>query len=338
MSIVVPVFNVEQYIGKCLDSLLVPEEQLKLLDIVVVNDGTPDKSAEIAKEYQVRYPEAFRVIDKKNGGHGSAWNRGIKEAKGKFLFFLDSDDWFDTQQFSVLISSLGQCETDLVFLNRTNYFASRNQEKIFRIKNLEPDRIYSSDEFDWINNGNGPCLTYCSTTVYRTAILQEYYPVFCEGVMYDDIILQVLPIMASKSFVYKDLNVYHYRIGRPGQSHDPKVMAKRSDDFTIVLKSVLEFIKNHRADLPEGSMRRVWADYHYSQFCTYHYEELSRFSYRNAKPRLADWDSFVRESYPDIQLTPLVKAYRSLPFAVYYPFYKASALTKKGLRRVLRMR
>lgn len=68
LSIVIPVFNVEGYIQKCLDSLLVPEDVLPLLDIVIVNDGTPDRSAEIAKTYERRYPGIFRVIDKENGG------------------------------------------------------------------------------------------------------------------------------------------------------------------------------------------------------------------------------------------------------------------------------
>jgi len=325
---------VEPYIRQCLGSLLVPEEQRPLLDVVIVNDETPDRSAEIAREYEARYPGLFRVIDQKNGGHGAAWNRGVQEAEGKYLFFLDSDDWFDTQQFSALLTVLDQPETDLVFLNRTNETVSTGRQEVVRIKDMEPGRVYDSDTFDWMNSSNGPGLTYCSTTVYRTAILRKYHPVFCEKVIHDDIILQVLPVMASKSFVYRDLNVYHYRIGRPGQSRDSKVWAERSRDVTVVLKSVLAFIRDHRTELPEGSARRAWADHHYSSFCTYHYDELSRFPYQDARSRLAAWDAFVRESYPDIELTGLVKTYRSLPFGLYYGSDKVWALARKVLRRL----
>ena len=92
LTVVVPVYKVERYINKCLDSLILPDEQMDLVEVIVVNDGTPDQSAVMAKEYERRFPNSFRVIDKENGGHGSAWNRGVAEATGKYLRFLDSDD------------------------------------------------------------------------------------------------------------------------------------------------------------------------------------------------------------------------------------------------------
>ena len=93
LSIVVPVYNVEKYINKCLESLAVSEEQMAQLEVLVVNDGTPDNSAIMAKEFEKKYPQTFRVIDKENGGHGSCCNLGLKEAHGKYIHFLDSDDW-----------------------------------------------------------------------------------------------------------------------------------------------------------------------------------------------------------------------------------------------------
>ena len=331
LSVVIPVYNVEKYIQKCLDSLLIPDELLSFVDIVIVNDGTPDRSAEIAKTYESRYPEVFRVIDKDNGGHGSAWNRGIIEAKGKYLFFLDSDDWYDTAQFAKLVSSLKECDVDLVFLNWTKYYAYQNKEEVVRIINVLPVQIYNSDSFDWLNSGNGPHLTYATSTVYRTTMLRQFMPVFCEKVMYDDIILQVLPIVASHSFVYLDLNVYHYLIGRPGQSFDPIIRAKRANDVTIVLKQVLSFLKQNRNSIPEGSTQREWADFHYSAFATHHYNELSQFSYKVAKKKLTDWDQYVRTFLPDIELTNLVKFYRCVPFFMYYSYYIMKVMLNKVL-------
>ena len=95
LTVVVPVYKVEKYINKCLDSLVVPDKQMERLEVLAVNDGTPDNSALMAKEYEKKYPQTFKVIDKENGGHGSAWNRGVAEATGKYIKFLDSDDWFD---------------------------------------------------------------------------------------------------------------------------------------------------------------------------------------------------------------------------------------------------
>ena len=89
LSIVVPVYKVEQYINKCLDSLIINPDLMKKLEVIIVNDGTPDKSAEMSREYVKQYPDTFRQIDKENGGHGSAWNVGLMEAAGKYLRFLD---------------------------------------------------------------------------------------------------------------------------------------------------------------------------------------------------------------------------------------------------------
>ncbi len=334
LSIVIPVYNVEKYIKKCLDSLLVSENLLDLLDIVIVNDGTQDRSAVIATTYVERFPQSFRVINQKNGGHGSALNRGIGEAVGKYLAFLDSDDWYNTDQFEQLICYLNHCDTDLVFINSTKFYAQENKEVIVSIINMEADVVYDADTYDWMNSGNGPHLTYLTTTVYRTTLMKKYSPVFCEHVMYDDIILQVLPIMAADSFIYTNLNVYHYLIGRPGQSFDPIVRAKRFDNVTIVLKQVLSFIKKHRHEIPVGSTRRAWADDHYSAFCTHHYRELSELPYALAKERLNNWDRFIKANYPDIVLTETVRKYRSLPFILYFLWFRSGTIYEKIIKHL----
>lgn len=339
LSIVIPVFKVEKYINKCLDSLIVPQEQLELLDVVVVNDGTPDRSAEMAREYERRYPGIFRVIDQENRGHGGAWNHGTELAEGKYLYYLDSDDWFDTNQFSLLISYLRECDTDMVLLDRTRYYAYEDREEIITLKNMEPDKVYDADSYDWLHCGNGPNITYAHNTVYRTSMMQQYLPVFCEHVMYDDVILQVMPIMVANSFVYTKLNVYHYLFGRPGQSFDPAIRAKHADNVTIVLKQVLSFISKNRDVPPEGSTRKEWTEDLYSSFPTHHYRELSVFDYQVAKERLSEWDAYIQEHYPDIQLTSTVKQYRSLPFPVYFGWFKLSAFftkVRRYLKRVIK--
>ncbi|MGN1240659.1 MAG: glycosyltransferase family 2 protein [Paludibacteraceae bacterium] len=244
LSIVIPVYKVEKYIDKCISSLIVPDEkQLQLLDIVVINDGTSDDSALLAKEWEKKYPDIIRVIDQENRGHGGAWNHGTELAVGKYLFYLDSDDWFDTDQFSQLITYLSHCDTDMVFLDKQKYTAATDtyEPDYTHRRLLKPDVIYNCNEYDWIGCGVGWKMTYAHNCVYRTAMLQQYLPIFCAHVMYDDVSLQVVPIAIAKDFIYTPLDVYRYYIGRPGQSFDPKVRAVRAaDDVTKVLKFVLE--------------------------------------------------------------------------------------------------
>lgn len=79
---------------------------MQRLEVLVVNDGSKDNSSAIAHEYQDKYPDTFRVIDKENGNYGSCVNRGLKEATGKYIKILDADDWFDNEQFSLFVEKL----------------------------------------------------------------------------------------------------------------------------------------------------------------------------------------------------------------------------------------
>ncbi len=106
VSVIVPVYNVEKYISKCLDSLI--EQTFMNFEIVIVNDGTKDSSAEIAKTYSDRCPSFIKIINKKNGGLGSARNEGLKHTKGKYIGYVDSDDYVDTSMFEKLYRKIVQ--------------------------------------------------------------------------------------------------------------------------------------------------------------------------------------------------------------------------------------
>ena len=325
LSIVIPVYKVEEYIDKCISSLIVPDEnQFQLLDIVVINDGTPDKSAILAKEYEKKYPGIVRVIDQENRGHGGAWNHGTELAIGKYLFYLDSDDWFNTDDLAKLIDYLTHCDCDMVLLDSQIYYAETNiYAQTNRHIELIPDQLYVSDTFDWLATGHGYNMTYAHDTVYRTEMMQKYMPLFCEKVMYDDVSLQAIPIAIADNFIYTHLNVYRYYIGRPGQSFDPKVRAVRAaDDVTKVLKFLLDWVRYNRSVVPKGGTREAYTDENFQSMGTWHYYELSLFDATTAQPRLAAWDEFLKSNYPEIKPNRLVRMYRTLPFNMYHVFFK----------------
>lgn len=95
VSIIVPVYNVEKYLNRCIESLL--NQTYKNIEIILVNDASPDNSIAIMKEYEKKYPDIIKCIYlTKNVRQGGARNRGLKIAKGKFICFVDSDDWVDS--------------------------------------------------------------------------------------------------------------------------------------------------------------------------------------------------------------------------------------------------
>ena len=115
LTIVIPTYNMQDYLARCLDSLIIKDDDLmSKLEVLVVNDGSKDNSSAIAHEYEAKYPNTFRVIDKENGNYGSCVNRGLKEAAGKYIKVLDADDWFDNSNFEKYLSVLSSIDADLI--------------------------------------------------------------------------------------------------------------------------------------------------------------------------------------------------------------------------------
>lgn len=111
ISVIIPVYGVEKYIAQCLESVI--NQTYKNLEIIVVNDGTKDRSADIAKEYAAK-DSRIKVYDFKNGGLSVARNRGLEIATGEYISYLDSDDWIDTKMYETLLEAAMKNEADMV--------------------------------------------------------------------------------------------------------------------------------------------------------------------------------------------------------------------------------
>lgn len=111
ISVIIPVYGVEKYIAQCLDSII--NQTYKNLEIIVVNDGTKDRSAEIAKEYATK-DSRIKVYDFQNGGLSVARNRGLEIATGDYISYIDSDDWLDTKMYETLLEAAMKNDADMV--------------------------------------------------------------------------------------------------------------------------------------------------------------------------------------------------------------------------------
>ena len=112
VSIIVPVYNVSNYLGKCLESLV--NQSLKDIEIIVINDGSTDNSLEIAREYEKKYSNILTVYSQNNGGLSDARNHGLKYAKGKYIAFVDSDDYVKKDMFLKLYNYGVKNDLDVV--------------------------------------------------------------------------------------------------------------------------------------------------------------------------------------------------------------------------------
>lgn len=301
LTIVVPVYKVEKYINKCLDSLIVSDDVMERMEVIVVNDGTPDKSALIAKDYEKRYPDIIRVIDKENGGHGSAWNVGVKLATGKYLRFLDSDDWLtNLEEF---VYNLEKLDVDMFFTDvRINYEKTDQDNKIISFGEImNPNHVYKVNEYDWIQTNrvyNGHNVTNFHACTYRTAMLKKYHPIFFEKIMYDDEILYILPLCESKTFAYLPIVLYNYLVGREGQSWDMKVMLRNVDFKLKMRKYEVEFYNEHKPSGELVNRKLLWnlSSRHKDSF-----DLLALLPYKEALPKMKVVSEWIEANFPEFE-------------------------------------
>lgn len=242
LTIVIPTYNMEKYLRRCLDSLIIDEEGMKLLEVLVINDGSKDSSSAIAHEYQDKFPDTFRVIDKENGNYGSCINRGLKEAKGKFLKILDSDDWYDNKNFRILLTEIHNRineNIDTFYTNFTYHDFYKNIKTEYRFKSILFNTIYESDTLDFKDVNDFFMLKMYSVCV-RTDLLREIDLSLDTGISYTDNEFMYYPYRHFYKVVFLDLNVYQYFIGREGQTINTKITDKHLDNVYIIANRIVK--------------------------------------------------------------------------------------------------
>ena len=317
LTIVVPVYKVEQYINKCLDSLILSPELMSKMDVLIINDGTPDNSAELSREYVNNYRSVFRQIDKENGGHGSVWNMGVKEAYGKYTRFLDSDDWLEN--LDLLLEKLETTDADLVITPTIDH-CENNEIWKQEILDMEFGKVYDANTFDWLGNRSHGNYIFHHSCTYKTEMFRQYLPLFLEKQPYDDVILGAASIIGAKSLVAYDFPLYHYLMDRPGQSISPEVQRRNIRATIKTQQHTIEFTENH--PVQEGTTKAQYfaiklpKRYNYG-YCTL----LDKLPYKEAKQYSKEWDEWAQNQNPNI-ITPWIKAYRLMPFSIYWIGHK----------------
>ena len=247
LSIVVPVYNTEAYLHRCLDSVLL-EELSDELEVIAVNDGSTDGSLPILRAYQERYPDMFVLIDKENGGHGSAVNAGLQRASGRYFRVLDSDDWFDSPGFLRTMARLSACREDLIVTPYSQEYTWNGTEIRHDYAYLEHDRVYDAAELRC--DAEHLYVTMHAST-FKTALLRECSLELFEHCFYVDMMYIFYPLPYLKSFRFLDYSVYRYFIGRAEQSMNPKVFLRNMPMHEKVLRWMVEYYAAHRDRLPD---------------------------------------------------------------------------------------
>ncbi|MCR5669373.1 MAG: glycosyltransferase family 2 protein, partial [Butyrivibrio sp.] len=173
LSIAVPCYNSQDYMEKCIDSLLVGGEEVEIL---IVDDGSKDRTAEIADRYEREYPTICKAIHKPNGGHGSAVNAGIEHATGLYFKVVDSDDWVKEIAYRKILSTLaelagGEKQLDLLISNFVYNKVGEKRHKVMRYNTMFPiEQLFTWKDIKRIPKGR---YLLMHSVIFRTKLLRQ---------------------------------------------------------------------------------------------------------------------------------------------------------------------
>lgn len=252
LTVVIPSYNVEQYLNQTLESFVIDSQWLEKLEILIVDDGSKDHTADIGKEYEHRYPGIFHVISKENGGHGSTINRGIQEAKGKYFKVVDGDDWVDSNGFQNFVKMLEKCDTDFVIANyyEVNDQSKQKTEKTF--PQLEEGKKMNLEEV--ITKIQIPM----HALTIKTDILKTNKIKLDEHCFYVDVEYVLYPIPYVKDVTYINEFVYMYRLAVATQSVSMAGYQKHMQNHIDVIFHVLDYINAYKEKADYDKLKELY--------------------------------------------------------------------------------
>lgn len=214
ITFVVPCYNSQDYMRRCIDSLLPCGERA---EIIIVDDGSTDATGEIADEYAAVYPKIVKVVHKENGGHGSGVNVGLKLASGRFFKVVDSDDWLDPAALARVLESLASLGdmVDLLVCNYVYDHLYEKKQKSVDFANIFPENVICS----WQDMHHFTASQYLvmHALIFRTAVLRKSGVKLPEHTFYVDNLFAYRPLPFVKKILYRNVDLYHYFISSGGR-------------------------------------------------------------------------------------------------------------------------
>lgn len=259
ISIAIPCYNSESYMARAVESVLPGGDDV---EIIIVNDGSEDNTSAIAHEYEKKYPNIIKVIDKENGGHGDAVNTGLENATGKYFKVLDSDDWVKEGSLHRILRLFRDFEKeeeelDMLIANYVYEKEGVSHKKVVHYRNALPQDVI----FKWSDVGHFRLDQYIlmHSVIYRTELLKLCQLKLPKHTFYVDNIYVYYPLPHVRRLYYVDEDFYRYYIGREDQSVNEKVMIKRVDQQIFVTKTMIDMY--HMREMPNKRLRNYMINY-----------------------------------------------------------------------------
>ena len=267
VSVIIPVYNTELYLNKCLDSVI--NQTLKEIEIICINDGSKDSSLDILKSY-AKKDDRIIIIDKKNGGQGIARNIAIKKATGEYLGFVDSDDWIAPDMFEKMYASAKKYATDVTICEFKLYNPKTEEMKEPKWAKIQYESHYDEHPFHWsidilntLNINTGPW-----NKIYRTEFVKKNNAEFATKIIFEDVLFVFNCIFKGERMSYLREPFYICRYYREG-STSSNTGRKQFDIFEVfrLLEKAIENISAFE------SMKTKFYRYRFARYF-FHFSEV----------------------------------------------------------------
>lgn len=250
LSIIVPAYNSQGFLDKGIPTMLVPEV-LDKLEIIIVNDGSTDGTAAVARKYCARYPGTVRLICQENKGHGGALNTGCAAARGKYLKIVDADDWVESQNLPAFLRFLEQTDSDVLLTHFNTVDIGSGEIQKWRSYPARFGEALTLEQIMAHWRSFYRCLTFHGIT-YSTAFYRQHSTGLTEHVFYEDYEFATFPCCYAKTVTPLDLFLYDYRVGDVNQSVSDASRLRRIGHLETVLRRMME--KSSRDDLSAAGL------------------------------------------------------------------------------------
>ena len=262
LTIAVPCYNSQDYMEHCIETLLAGGEEV---EIIIVNDGSKDRTAEIAERLVEKNPTIIKVIHQENGGHGEAVNTGFKNATGAYFKVVDSDDWVNESAYLEILGLLREVvvegkDLDMLISNFVYEKDGAKRKKVMSYKMTIPEKEFLT--WDQVKAFKIGKYILMHSVIYRTQLLLDCGLELPKHTFYVDNIFVYYPLPYVKTLYYLDVNFYRYFIGRDDQSVNESVMISRIDQQIRVTESMIGFYDLYYTKfIPSKKLRHYMKQY-----------------------------------------------------------------------------
>lgn len=312
LTICTAAYNAEQYVEQMIESVA-GSKYFEQIEMIIVNDGSTDDTSKLLHQYEQRHSKSILVIDKENGGPGSARNVAFKLAKGKYIKIIDIDDKVDTTNLDLYLEYLQTLDADMI-INPHYYYYASDPAEIFIENNYEnwEENIYDI-------NKNLPEIKQLSMhdVTYRTSVIQDNAIRLSERILYDDMEYLSLPIPYVELMAFINIPYYIYQLGIKGQSVDPNVAICKQEHRNIIIERLVKVLAENQGKpsnaIIKNNLFRVCRDSYYV------YLAVNGFSYEK---NLKEFDRFIKNiskpTYDDLGKIYRISFLRFTDFKGYY--------------------